>query len=327
MQIFEPFGCVFMGVQFLHFFVKSKQSIWMKKRWRNFLIAVRCKKLHSNANIFMVIGMFNPAQKSQRTKQIALLIVFTALYVVLRSIPYSALIGGAGGFLYLSDFLVGIYGIILGPFFGGLSVIIGNFAAIGFGHHVSFFGLDFLPDLVAVVSIGFLFRRKWLPVVVLNIALLVIFIANPLSTFSIYSIPFAWLHMAAFIVLLSPLSRMAGKWIETSNTKKIVFSMIIYSFIGAMIQHLVGSILYEVELNQFFVAIGQTPIVATSAYPVIWNAVFFTYPLERLFLVVSAVLIGTPIILAITRNHFLQLGKAQIPKTETNQQPSEDKKT
>jgi hypothetical protein len=270
--------------------------------------------------------MFNPAQKSQRTKQIALLIVFTALYVVLRNIPYSALIGGAGGFLWVSDFLVGIYGIILGPYFGALSVLIGNFAAIGFGHQVTFFGLDFLPDLVAVVSIGFLFRHKWLPVVVLNAALIAIFVANPLSTFSIYSIPFVWLHIAAFAVLLSPLSRWAGKWIETVNTKKIVFSMIIYSFIGAMIQHLVGSILYEVELNQFFAAIGQPPIVATAAYQGIWTAVFFTYPLERLFLVVSAVLVGTPIILAIMRNHFLQLGKAQTPNTKTTEQPNDGNK-
>jgi hypothetical protein len=270
--------------------------------------------------------MFNPAQRSQRTKKIALLIVFTALYVVLRNIPYSVLIGGAGGFLYLSDFLVAIYGIILGPYFGGLSIIIGNFAAIGFGHHVSFFGLDFLPDLVAVVSIGFLFRRKWLPVVVLNAALLTIFIVNPLSTFSIYSVPFTWLHIAAFVLLLSPLSRMAGKWIENVNTKKIVFSMIIYSFIGAMIQHLVGSILYEVELNQFFVALGQPPIIASAAYSGIWTAVFFTYPLERLFLVISAVIIGTPIILTITRNHFLQLGKTQPPETKTPKQSAPENK-
>jgi len=266
--------------------------------------------------------MSDPGQRSQRTKQIALLIVFTALYVVLRNIPYSALIGGAGGFLYLSDFLVGIYGIILGPYFGGLSVIIGNFAAIGFGHHVAFLGLDFLPDLVAVVSVGFLFRRKWLPVVVLNAALLAVFVANPLSTFAIYSIPFVWLHLVAFAVLLSPLSRMAGKWIEKVDNKKIVFSMIIYSLIGAMIQHLVGSILYEVELNQFFVAIGQPPLIATAAYPGIWTAVFFTYPLERLFLIVSAVLVGTPIILAIVKNHFLQVGKAQISETKTTPQPS-----
>jgi hypothetical protein len=255
------------------------------------------------------------------------MIIFTALYVVLRNIPYSVLIGGAGGFLYLSDFLVGIYGIVLGPYFGGLSIIIGNFAAIGFGHHVTFFGLDFLPDLVAVVSIGFLFKRKWLPVVVLNAALIAIFVANPLSTFTIYSIPFVWLHIAAFIVLLSPLSRMAGKWIETLNTKRIVFSMIIYSFIGAMIQHLVGSILYEVELNQFFVAIGQPPVMATAAYPGIWTAVFFTYPIERMFLVVSAVLIGTPIILAILKNHFIRIGNPRTTELKTTPQSTEDNKT
>jgi hypothetical protein len=249
--------------------------------------------------------------------------VFTALYVVLRNIPYSVLIGGAGGFLYLSDFLVAIYGIILGPYFGGLSVLIGNFAAIGLGHHVNFFGLDFLPDFMAVVSIGFLFRRKWLPVVLLNAALLAIFLVNPLTTVFVFSVPFVWLHIVAFIVLLSPLSRMAGKWIEAIDTKKIAFSMVIFGLIGAMIQHLTGSILYEVELNQFFVALGQPPVIPAVAYSGIWTTVFFAYPLERLFLVISAVLIGTPIILAVTKNHFLKIGKPQISETETTEHSSD----
>jgi large-conductance mechanosensitive channel len=122
---------------------------------------------------------------------------------------------------------------------------------------------------------------------------------------------------------------MAGKWIETNNLKRIAFSILIYSFIGAMIQHLVGSILYEVELNQFFVLLGQPPGIATAAYPGIWAAVFLTYPLERIFLVVSAVLIGTPILIAIIRNRFLRLGNPQLksaeqPKTESKGKENND---
>jgi hypothetical protein len=265
--------------------------------------------------------MFTPSQKSQRTKQIALTIIFTALYIVLRMVPYSALIGPSGGFLYLSDFLIGIYGIILGPYFGGLSIIVGNFASLGFGHQATFLGLDFLPDLVAVVSIGFLFKRKWLPVVILNAALIAVFALNPLTPLTEAYIPFVWLHIIAFVVLLSPLSKMAGKWIEQAQTKKIAFSMVIYSFIGAMIQHLVGSILFEVELNQFFVAIGQPPIVPTAAFAGIWPGVFIAYPIERLFLVISATLVGTPVIIAIVRNHFLLLGN-----TKKSNSPNELKK-
>jgi hypothetical protein len=249
------------------------------------------------------------SKTSQRTKQIALTVVFTALYVVLRNIPYSMLIGGAGGFLWLSDFLVAIYGIVLGPYYGGLSVLIGNFVAAGFGHTMTFLGLDFLPDFLAVVSIGFLFRRKWLPVVLLNAALLIIFVVNPLTSVFVYSVPFVWLHLVAFVVLLSPLSRMAGKWIKEANPNRIVFSVAIFAFIAAMIQHLTGSILYEVELNQFFVAINQPPVIAASTYPGIWTAVFFAYPLERLFLIISAILVGTPIIWTLKKNSFLSFGE------------------
>lgn len=253
------------------------------------------------------------SRTSQRTKQIAMLIVFTALYVVLRNIPYTVLIGGAGGFLYLSDFLVAIYGITLGPYFGGLSILMGNFAAIGLGHHITFFGLDFLPDFMAVVSIGFLFRRKWLPVVLLNAVLLVIFVVNPLTSVFVFSVPFLWLHLVAFIVLVSPLSRIAGKWIKAIDTKKIALSLAIFALIGAMVQHLTGGILYEVELNQFFVAIGQLPVIPTASYPGIWTTVFFAYPIERLFLIISAVLVGTPIIWALKKNSFLNSDEKKVP--------------
>jgi len=261
---------------------------------------------------------------SQRTKQIAMLIVFTALYVVLRNIPYTVLIGGAGGFLYLSDFLVAIFGIILGPYFGGLSIIMGNFAAIGLGHHVTFFGLDFLPDFMAVVSIGFLFRRKWLPVVLLNAAMLVIFVVNPLTSVFVFSVPFVWLHIVAFAVLLSPLSRLAGKWINVLDTKKIAISLAVFALIGAMIQHLTGNILYEVVLNQFFVTIGQPPVIGAASYPGIWTTVFFAYPLERLFLIISAVLVGTPIIWALKRNSFFNFDQQQVSDKKANDSSTKD---
>ncbi len=129
---------------------------------------------------------FTPSQTSQRTKQIALLAIFSALYIVLRFIPFSLLIGATGGYLSFSDFLAPIIGILLGPYLGGLTVLIGNFGAIGFGRATNFptlFGLgDFVPDFVAVVSVGFLMRRKWLPVVALNAGLLALFFVDPLTS-------------------------------------------------------------------------------------------------------------------------------------------------
>ena len=246
--------------------------------------------------------MFNPAQRSQRTKQIALLTIFTALYIVLRFIPFSMLIGPTGGFLSVSDFLAPIFGILLGPYFGGLSIVLGNFGAIGLGRPVSFYGLDFLPDFMAAVSTGFLYqnrRSRWAIVVTINAALMGIFLVNPLTVVFISSVPFAWLHIVAFIVLLSPLSLMAAKWLQTVNYKKVVSGVAIFAFIGAMIQHLTGNILFEVVLGQ---VTNSIPLVA---YPGIWTGVFLVYPVERLILIVVAIVVGTPLLYLLNKTPSL----------------------
>jgi hypothetical protein len=277
------------------------------------------------------------SKTSQRTKQIALAIIFTSLYVVLRFVPFSMLIGGAGGFLSISDFLPLIYGIILGPYFGGLSVLLGNFIAIGMGRHVSFLGLDFLPDFVAVVSIGFLFRRKWLPVVLLNAGLLAAFFLHPLTSFLVtipatsITIPFAWMHIAAFVVLLTPLARKAPEWIEsvkqiktvdkaawteqssprrTLNSvkgTKYIIGLIIVAFIGTMMQHLTGNLLFEFVFGQ----VGNPPVIPIEAWPAQWSLVVFAYPIERTILIAAAVLVGAPLIYTIVMNNLVNIGKQQ----------------
>jgi hypothetical protein len=272
--------------------------------------------------------MLNPAQRTQRTKQIALLAIFTALYIVLRFIPYSLLIGGAGGYLSFSDFLAPIIGLLLGPYFGGLAVLLGNFGALGFGRTPVFSSIpfvDFLPDLIAAVSVGFLVQRKWWPVVALNAGLLALFLVDPLTSIFVtvpgttISIPFAWLHIAAFIVLLSPLGRWAGKWVATSaKTQLVTAGFVILAFIGTMMQHLTGNLLFEISFGQ----IGNPPIIPTAAWPAEWTGVLFAYPVERTILIVCAVLVGVPLIWVIRKNHFLQIGKPEQPKTTPEQKPA-----
>lgn len=209
---------------------------------------------------------------------------------------------GTGGNFALSDMIAPLYGIILGPYIGGISVVIGTFTAMGLGRAPAFFGLDFLPALVNVVALGFLVRRKWWPVVILNAALLLIFVANPLTLnfvdTPLGSFPFVWLHLIAFAVLLSPLGRKAGQWVETLKPSKAVTGFISLVFIGTMMQHLMGNILFEVVLGQ----IAQT--IEANAYAVWWSTIFYVYPWERLALVVLAVLIGVPILRVLKKSFF-----------------------
>ena len=252
------------------------------------------------------------------TKQIALTAIFAALYAVLRAIQTVPMIGVPGASFSLSDILAPIYGIILGPYVGGLSVLIGTFTAMSVKPPV-FLGLDFLPGFVNAVALGFLVRRKWLPVIALNISLLLAFVLNPLTLVFVsvplgstnLSFPFMWLHIVALIILISPLGLMATKWIEKSRASLAIAGFAILTFIGTMMQHLMGNILYE---NIFVYA---TNFMTPQSLALRWQAVFFLYPWERLILVVLAVLVGVPLIRAL-RKTGLTPTKNATPTPQNN---------
>jgi hypothetical protein len=191
----------------------------------------------------------------------------------------------------VSDFLAPLYGIILGPYVGGLSIVIGTFLGMAMGKAPVFMGLDFLPAFVNTVAIGFLMKRKWAPVVVLNIILLLAFILNPLTSLFIGPFPFVWLHIVALVVLISPLGRKAGQWVETLKPKFLTAGLAILAFVGTMMQHLMGNLLYEVVLGQILNVFSPSDFATT-----IWPGAFVLYPWERLVLVILSVVVGVPLV-------------------------------
>ena len=232
------------------------------------------------------------------TKQIALIAIFSALYSVIRQIPMGPMIGLSTTFS-VSDSLAPIYGIVLGPYTGGVSVLIGTFIAMAMGKPIIFMGLDFLPAFVNAVAIGFLMRKKWVPAIILNLGLLIIFLANPLTSWFIsipfgattIAFPFFWLHIIALAVLVSPLGYKAGSWVKTLKPIFLTAGIAILAFIGTMMQHLTGNILSEVVRSQIF---GLT---LPEAFPtLIWPSAFILYPWERLALIILAVIVGVPLV-------------------------------
>jgi hypothetical protein len=236
------------------------------------------------------------SKTGNRTKITAFLIVFSALYAALRPVPLGPMIGLSAQFS-VSDFLPPLYGILLGPYVGGLSIIIGTFLGMAMGKAPVFMGLDFLPALVNTIAIGFLMKRKWIPVILLNIALLVAFMVNPLTTLFIGPIPFFWLHIVALLALISPLGRKAGRWVETLEPKFLTAGLAILAFVGTMMQHLTGNLLTEVVLGQIIGLISPTTFST-----IIWPSAFLLYPLERTLLVILSVVVGVPLVRTIKKS-------------------------
>lgn len=229
--------------------------------------------------------------------------IFTALYAVLRVVPTLPMIGSSGNWFSLSDVIAPIYGIILGPITGGISIVLGTFLGMAMGRPVVFMFLDFLPATVGAVSLGLLMKKKWIYAVALNVILLAVFLIHPnTSVFVDYSgvlLPFAWLHIVALVVLISPVGRKLVNWVNTNDAPKIAAGIAIMFFIGTMMQHLMGNLLYETIMAE---PLGFIPV---TSYPANWALIFPIYPIERLMLIVIGTLVGAPLLRVLKNSSLL----------------------
>jgi len=245
--------------------------------------------------------------KQPNTRQLAVVVTFAVVYFIFRMIPTFAMVGVSGGTFSLADVIAPLYGIILGPW-GALSVTLGTFLAFAFGRPMIFLGLDFLPSAVDVLLVGLLMQGKRLLAVVIYVVLFMAFLLNPYTSILIpISIPllnlkmlvfYPWLHLAALIVLISPLSKKAPEWVNGSSLKNITYGVLIFTFIGTIAQHLVGGILYELVLGMLA---GQAP----ETFRLLWNIVFWLYPFERGFLIGLSTVIGVPLVKALRSSGLL----------------------
>jgi len=107
------------------------------------------------------------------------------------------------------------------------------------------------------------------------------------------------LHIVAFVVLISPLGRKAANWVLTLETPNIAKGLAVLAFVGTMMQHLMGNLLYEIIFGQVLQYYSQVEFAT-----VIWPSVFFLYPVERLALIILAVVIGTPLVRVLKKSVF-----------------------
>lgn len=232
--------------------------------------------------------MMIPAEISK--KRIApLAATFAAVYGLLRLMPIFVMIGGSGRVFSTTEFVAPLLGITLGPYVGSVAAVIGTFLGIMLTGRMNFFGLDFLPSMMNATILGLLMRRRMVPAVVLYSVLIVLFFVHP-STLHFVSlsllgstvlIPFVWLHIIAWIMLVSPMSMKSIGWIAGGSEKKSVAAACILSLIGTTAQQLTGTLLYA---SMAVPLMGLTP----KALGATWAAVFYTYPIERLAIILPA---------------------------------------
>jgi len=218
--------------------------------------------------------------------------VFAALYGTLRLIPISAWIGVPGRVFTASEFFGPLLGTMLGPYAGSVAAIVGTFLGIVLTGRMNFFGLDFLPIVANALVLGFLMRGKWFLSALLYSSLLILFFIDPATLHFVsvplsagrIDIPYIWLHIIAWLLLLSPLGRKSQEWIRSRSMSRMTAAAILMTLVGTTAQQLAGNLL---------VASMATPLMGISpeALLVIWATTFWVYPVERLIIVIGATVV------------------------------------
>jgi hypothetical protein len=257
---------------------------------------------------------------SPRRRRIAidgvLVATFAAIYIVFRSLPTYPMLGVPGATFKAGDIVAPLFGILLGPLLGPLSITIGTFVAFSTGAPPLFLGWDFLPAATSAAMTGLITRRRRGISMVLNSFLILVFLSLPYTAFYVkvgaYSVPFVWLHVFGLVLLISPLSSFAaskvsfkgidGKGSRLLDLSRNLGSLFVLSLIATLAQHIMGGI-----LTQTIVGLNFNRIPGKySSWQAFWTFVFWVYPIERTATAVVAALVAAPVIVALKRSRMTE---------------------
>jgi len=224
------------------------------------------------------------------TRDVASISVFAALYAALGFIPLFYIFGAYGQFITAALILAPITGIILGPVGGTLAIAIGGIAGMSITGNMPMGIFSFLPGTFDALCVGLAFRGKWYASAAIFAVFIVAFAMLPSIGTAKY---FIWFDAFALLILLSPASTLAKEYVKNNDPQKIVMGVGILAFIGVLIDHIVGSLFFQI----------LTPLPQS-----IWEAVAFIYPIERVLVTIVATIIGAGIIKGI-RASGLKIGE------------------
>ncbi|MBD3405424.1 MAG: hypothetical protein GF411_04705 [Candidatus Lokiarchaeota archaeon] len=165
------------------------------------------------------------SENLSNTRSVTLVAVFAAMITVLDSIPVFP--GFSSGIWDSWMFVLSpLVGIMLGPVLGAISVGIGTFAGhlIFFRDPFEFFFMFGAP--LGSASAGFLYRKKWKPVLGFYLLFLGAYAAYPVSwrlpLWGIWDVLLAFLILILFIAL--QVHPRTTQWMNGTKSSRLVFS-------------------------------------------------------------------------------------------------------
>jgi len=217
------------------------------------------------------------------TKDVALIVCFTALYTYSSLVPAFPIIGLPSKAITLAAITAPIIGILLGPYLGMLSTLSGGVIGFFSGH---FSPPSLVAGIVTAVFAGALFENKRSFCAFMYLSLLFLFGFYPfVGPVWLYP-PLLWFQIVCFLVLVSPLQPMVSKSIrKSSNNSKLSSAFFIIFLTSTLAGQIAGSLTFELISWPIFIA-------NVDAWMATWQIVTWIYPIERSVIALSATFLG-----------------------------------
>lgn len=225
------------------------------------------------------------------TVDVTFVSIFAAVYAVLGQIPLFYIFGVYGQYMPANLVIAPIIGIVLGPLGGMLAAAIGGVVGMLVTGNMPLGIFSFLPGTFDAFCTGLTFRGKRYASASVFASFILAFSLLP----SIGAVRYyVWLHVFALLLLLSPVSTLAVKYVKGTSPKDLFLGVGILAFIGVLIQHIVGSFIF------------QLLTMSDESY---WATLALFYPIERLLATIVAAIAGAGIFKAIKASGFKEGAK------------------
>lgn len=224
------------------------------------------------------------------TKDVALVVMFASLYVVLSFLPISQVIGLVGKAITAATILAPIIGILIGAGPGGSSTLLGGTIALFISP--GFSPPSFVAGIVAALFGGLLIDGKRIPCTLLYSAFLLMFAFYP-TIGPVWTYPqMIWFQVVGLALLISPLQTTAAKNLRSKKNVNLFFAFFITALTSTLASQIAGSIAFE--------AVYWPAIFPSLGFWVLnWQTLTFFYPVERVIIALVAALVGTPLFRAV----------------------------
>lgn len=218
------------------------------------------------------------------SKGTALAICFASLYVALSFLPLSQLIGLVGKAITAATIIAPVLGIILGPFLGAFSTILGGVICLFVSPYFS--PSSFVAGCVASLFAGLLSVGMRKHCVFIYVSLMFIFALYPIvGPFWLYP-QLTWFQIVGFLILISPLQSRAIKELNSGSNSRLLLTFFITSLTSTLASQIAGSLTFE--------AIWWPVLIPeVHVWKIYWQSLTLLYPIERVIIASIAALIGT----------------------------------